>query len=165
MADNYHESKGRWYVAPMSRLEWLETGAKMAAMVVAFSTFARAFDPGGLATPSGAQGIQSRILFWMAVGLAVAILDRLQQRELFSIGFVVVNDLAHWAMYLSLVSGLSAAVPVVAWCALMMMGDLAKLRFFATSGYTVRGAPKPLLLGGVAAFVVAYGVVLVLALR
>jgi len=165
MPDSYHESKGRWYIAPMSRLEWLETGLKLAAMAVAFVTFTRTFDPAGLSTPAGGAYIQSRILFWMAVGLAVAILDRLQQRELFSIAFVVVNDLAHWAMYLSFMSGLSVMVPVAAYCALMMAGDSAKLAFFATSGYTVRGAPRPLLLAGVAAFVAAYGVVLVLALQ
>jgi hypothetical protein len=164
MPSNYHDDRGIWHVAPMGRLEWLETGLKLAAMAVAFVTFARAFDPAGLSTPVGGAYTQSRILFWMAVGLAVAILDRLQQRELFSIGFVVVNDLAHWAMYLSFMSGLSTMAPVIAYCALMMAGDAAKIAFFATSGYTVRGAPRPLLLAGVAAFVVAYGVVLVLAL-
>ncbi len=165
MAQNYHEGRGRWYVAPMGRLEWLETGLKLTAMAVAFVTFILTFDADrGLATPPGNAGIQSRILFWLAVGLAFAIIDRVQQRELFSIVFVVVNDLAHWAMYLSLMSGLAAAVPVVVYCALMMAGDIAKIAFFATSRYTVRGIPKPLLLAGVGAFVVAYGVVLVLAL-
>ncbi|MBN1153163.1 MAG: hypothetical protein JXA58_08125 [Dehalococcoidia bacterium] len=162
--DNYHEVKGGWYIAPMGRLEWLETILKLAAMGVAFATLAFHFRPGLLATPSGDAGTQSRILFWMAVGLAFAIVDRLQQRELFSIAFVVVNDLAHWAMYLSLMSGLNLAAPVVAYCALMMGGDVAKIVFFATSKYTVRGIPKPALLAGVGAFVIAYGVVLVLAL-
>ena len=164
MPVNYHESKGGWHVAPMSRLEWLETVLKMVAMVVAFVTFARVFDAGRMSAPADSTGIQSRILFWMAVGLAFAIVDRLQQREVFSIGFVVVNDLAHWAMYLSFMSGLSHVAPVIVYCALMMAGDLAKIAFFTTSKYTVRGIPKPLLLAGVAAFVVAYGVVLVLAL-
>ncbi len=165
MPVNYHEGKGRWYVAPMSRLEWLETILKMAAMVVAFVTFARTVNASGMSAPAGSAGIQSRIFFWMAVGLALAIVDRLQQREVFAIGFVVVNDLAHWAMYLSFMSGLTQMGPVIAYCALMLAGDLAKLAFFATSPYTVRGVPKPLLLAGVAAFVVAYAVVLVLALE
>ena len=164
MSANYHEGKSTWYMAPMSRLEWLETGLKIVAMVIAFITFARAFGPGTLVTPGGSVGTQSRILMWMAVALAVAILDRLQQRELLSIGFVIANDLAHWAMYLSFMSGPPAMAPVVAYCAFMMAGDLAKIAFFATSKYTVRGVPRPLLLAGVAAFVVAYGVVLVLAL-
>lgn len=164
MPENYHESKGRWHVAPMSRLEWLETGLKIVAMIIAFITFARLFDSDGLSSPAGSAGIQSRILFWMAVGLAFAIIDRLQQREMFSIGFVVANDLAHWAMYLSFMSGLSAMAPVIAYCGFMMAGDLAKIAFFSTSPYTVRGIPRPVLLVGVGAFVVAYGVVLVLAL-
>lgn len=164
MVTDYHESRGTWYRAPMSRLEWLETIFKCAAMVIAFITFVREFSPGDLQQPAGAAGTQSRILMWMAIALAIAILDRLQQRELFSIGFVVINDLAHWAMYLSFLSGLTAMVPVIAYCALMMIGDTVKIVFFATSGYTVRGAPRPLLLAGVGAFVIAYGIVLVLAL-
>lgn len=165
MADNYHEAKGRWYVAPMGRLEWIETALKVLAMAVAFVTVATTFQPGeGLARPDGAAGTQSRILFWMAVGLAFAIIDRLQQRELVSIVFVVVNDLAHWAMYVSFMSGLTAAPPVVAYCGLMIAGDLAKIAFFATSRYTVRGIRRPLLLVGVGLFVVAYGVVLALSL-
>lgn len=164
MTKNYHESKGRWYIAPMSRLEWLETAAKTIAIVIAFATFIRVFAPGELETPTGALGTQSRILMWMAIGLAIAVLDRLQQRELLSIGFVIMNDLAHWAMFLSLLSGLTTMAPVIAYCALMMAGDIVKLVFFATTGYTVRGAPRPLLLAGVGAFVIAYGVVLVLAL-
>ncbi len=164
MAGNYHESRGTWYVAPMSRLEWVETIFKSAAIVIAFITFVREFTPGELQQPAGAAGTQSRIFMWMAIALAIAILDRLQQRELFSIGFVVMNDLAHWAMYLSLLSGLTAMGWVIAYCALMMAGDIAKIVFFVTSGYTVRGAPRPLLLSGVGAFVVAYGVILVLAL-
>ncbi len=164
MARNYHESKGSWHIAPMSRLEKLETAFKAVAMIVAFVTFAQVFSPGQLETLAGAAGTQSRILMWMAVALGIAILDRLQQRELFSVGFVIVNDLAHWAMYLSFLSGLLAMALVIAYCALMMAGDIMKIVFFATTGYTVRGAPRPLLLAGVAAFVVAYGVVLVLAL-
>jgi hypothetical protein len=149
----------------MGRLEWLETTLKLLAMAVAFVTVAATFQPGeGLSRPDGVTGTQSRILFWLAVGLAFAIIDRVQQRELLSIVFVVVNDLAHWAMYVSFMSGLTAAAPVVTYCALMMAGDIAKMAFFATSRYTVRGIPKPLLLAGVGAFVVAYGVVLVLAL-
>ena len=113
---------------------------------------------------AGSVAIQSRILRIMAIGLAIAILDRLQQRELVSIAFVIFNDLAHWAMYFALASGIAPTVGVVVYCALMMAGDLAKIVFFATTDYTVRRIPKPVLLAGVAAFVVAYGVVLVLAL-
>lgn len=164
MPRNYHENRGTWYLAPMSCLEWLETILKCVAIIIALVTFVREFTPGDLRQPTGAAGTQSRILMWMAIALAIAIIDRLQQRELLSIGFVVMNDLAHWAMYLSFLSGLTAMGAVIAYCALMMAGDIAKIAFFATSGYTVRGAPRPLLLVGVGAFVIAYGVVLVLAL-
>jgi hypothetical protein len=164
MTKNYHESKGSWYVAPMSRLEWLETMLKSIAIVIAFVTFIQVFATERLETPTGAAHIQSRILMWMAIALTIAILDRLQQRELLSIGFVIANDLAHWAMYLAFLSGLSTMVPVIVYCAFMMVGDIVKLAFFATSGYTVRGAPRPLLLAGVGAFVLAYGAILVLAL-
>jgi len=164
MPTNYHEGKGGWHVAPMGWLEWLETGLKAAAMAIAFVLIARAIASGALSFSAGSADMQARILRWMAIALAIAIVDRLQQREITSIVFVVVNDLAHWSMYLALLNGLSPAAPVVAFCALMAAGDVTKIVFFSTTGYTVRGLPRPLLIGGVVAFVVGYLVILALSL-
>ena len=161
---DYHGGRKNWHVAPMAPLEKLETGLKVIAMVVAAVVFFQTRSSSGVVDLAGPVAVQSRIVRIMAIGLAIAILDRLQQRELVSVVFVVFNDLAHWGMYFALASGIAAVAGVVAYCALMMAGDIAKIAFFATADYTVRGIPKPLLLGGVAAFVVAYAVVLVLAL-
>lgn len=161
---DYHGGRTSWHVAPMAPLEKLETGLKVIAIVIAAAVFFQTRWASGGTEVAGSLAIQTRIVRVMAIGLAIAILDRLQQRELVSITFVVFNDLAHWGMYFALASGLASTVGVVAYCAFMMAGDIAKIVFFATTDYTVRRAPKPLLLAGVAAFVVAYGVVLVLAL-
>jgi len=164
MALDYHGGKKHWHVAPMAPLEKLETGLKVIAIIVAAVVFFQTRSSSGVVELTGTVAIQARILRIMAIGLAVAILDRLQQREVVSIVFVVFNDLAHWGMYFALASGIAPVAGVIVYCALMMTGDMAKIAFFATTDYTVRGIPKPLLLGGVAAFVVAYAVVLVLAL-
>jgi hypothetical protein len=163
MTLDYHGGKKNWYVAPMAPLEKLETGLKVVAIAIAAVAFFQtmAMDGGDAVGPAA---MQARIMRVMAIALAIAILDRLQQRELVSIAFVTLNDLAHWAMYFALASDLASTVAVVAYCAFMMAGDISKIAFFATTNYTVRRVPKPLLLAGVAAFVVAYGVVLVLAL-
>jgi len=157
---DYHGGHKTWYVAPMARLEKVETALKVVAIVIAVVLF---FQTMGEGTGAGG-GTSARIMRVMAIGLAIAILDRVQQRELASIAFVVCNDLAHWGMYFALSTGLASSVLVVAYCAFMMAGDITKIAFFATTKYSVRGAPKPLLLIGVGAFVVAYGVILVLAL-
>ena len=163
MPADYHKSRDRWYVAPMGRLEWLETGLKAAAMLVAYAALLQALLAGRLNAATVA-GTQSTILLWMAVALSVAVIDRLQQREVISIAFVVFNSLAHWAMYLLLLRSALPVAPVVAWCVLMIAGDIAKMAFFLRSEFTVRGLPKPVLLLGVFAFVVGYAVVLALAL-
>jgi len=160
MSQDYHGGATTWYVAPMSRLEKLETGLKVTAIVIAFFTFVTTFEVGGLVRPGGGAGAQSRILMWMAIALAVAILDRLQQREVMSIVFVGFNDLAHWAMYLSLMSGLATGLLVLLYAGFMMAGDIVKMVFFSTSGYTVRGLPKAVILTGVGLFVVGYGAIL-----
>lgn len=164
MSRDYHGGARGWYVAPMDRLEYLETALKIIAIVIAAVTFITSFQAEELARPAGPAGIQSRILMWMALALAVAVLDRLQQRELVSVFFVIFNDLAHWAMYLSLMSGLGSAIPVVLYAGFMMAGDVVKMVFFATSGYTVRGLPKGVILGGVGLFVLGYGVLIYLGL-
>ncbi|MBN1855666.1 MAG: hypothetical protein JW846_01780 [Dehalococcoidia bacterium] len=164
MARNYHEGKSGWHVAPMNRLEWVETGLKVTAMVIAFIVVVRVIVSGDFSWSGVDGGLQARIFRWMAIALAIAIVDRLQQRELVSIAFVIFNDLAHWSMHFALLSGFSMAAPIVAYCALMAAGDVVKIVFFATTGYTVRGAPRALLVAGVAAFVVGYVVILVLSL-
>ncbi|MFW6102689.1 MAG: hypothetical protein ACOC7M_00180 [Chloroflexota bacterium] len=164
MSQDYHGGATTWYVAPMSTLEKLETGLKVVAMVIAFVTFATTFEADGLARPAGAAGTQSRILMWMAIALAVAVLDRLQQREVVSIVFVVFNDLAHWAMYLSLMNGLATGLPVLLYAGFMTAGDIAKMVFFATSGYTVRGLPRAAIVAGVGLFVIGYGALIYLGL-
>mgnify|MGYP006292024263 FL=1 len=164
MSHDYHGDARNWYVAGMSRLEKVETVLKVIAIVIALVTFVTTFQAGELARPAGPAGTQSRILMWMAIALAVAIVDRLQQRELVSIGFVVFNDLAHWAMYLSLLSGLTASAAVIFYALFMLAGDIAKMVFFATSGYTVRGLPSVAIVGGVGLFVIGYGALIYLGL-
>ncbi|MBN1151892.1 MAG: hypothetical protein JXA58_01660 [Dehalococcoidia bacterium] len=163
MVLDYHGGKKSWYVAPMAPLEKVETGLKVIAILIAAAVFLQTRGASGGTEVAGTLAIQTRIMRVMAIALAIAILDRLQQRELVSIAFVVFNDLAHWGVYFALASGVASAAGLVAYCALMMAGDITKIVFFATTEYTVRRVPKPLLLAGVAAFVVAYGVVLVLA--
>ena len=164
MSQDYHGGATTWYVAPMSMLEKLETGLKVIAILIALVTFVATFQAEGLVRPAGLAGTQTRILMWMAIALAVAILDRLQQRELVSLVFVVFNDLAHWAMYLSLMSGLSSGLPILFYAGFMMVGDIVKLFFFATSGYKVRGLPRGVIVAGVGLFVVGYGAILYLGL-
>lgn len=164
MSHDYHGDARNWYVAGMSRLEKVETVLKAIAIVIALVTFVTTFQAGELARPAGPAGTQSRILMWMAIALAVAIVDRLQQRELVSIVFVVFNDLAHWAMYLSLLSGLTASAAVIFYALFMLAGDIAKMVFFATSGYTVRGLPSVAIVGGVGLFVIGYGALIYLGL-
>jgi len=163
MSLDYHGGRNSWHVAPMAGLEKLETALKVIAIVVAAIVFFQTRAGSGGVEVAGSVAIQSRIMRAMAIGLAIAVLDRLQQREVASIAFTVVNDLAHWGMYFALSSGIAAMLGVVVYCALMMAGDIAKIAFFATTDYTVRGIPKPLLVAGVSAFIVAYGVILVLA--
>jgi hypothetical protein len=163
MVLDYHGGKKSWYVAPMAPLEKLETGLKVMAILVAAVMFFQTREASGGTEVAGTLAIQTRIVRVLAIALAIAILDRLQQRELVSIAFVVFNGLAHWGVYFALASGVASAAGLVVYCALMMAGDISKIVFFATTEYTVRRVPKFLLLAGVAAFVVAYGVVLVLA--
>jgi len=98
----------------------------------------------------------------MSVGLFGAIFERLDQREIGSMVFVLLNNLGHWGLLLALASGLSGSGLVIAFSALMLSGDSTKLAFFATSEFTIRNAAKALVLTVISLFALGYAITLAL---
>jgi len=162
MTKNYPaRSKGGWYLARMGWLEWQETILKLGAIAAGITGFALAFSTDRLALPGGLGLVQFTILAIMSLGLFGAIFERLDQREIGAMVFVLLNNLGHWGLLLALTSGLSGGL-VIAFSALMLAGDLTKLTFFARSNFTVRNATKALVLTIVSLFALGYAVILAL---
>jgi hypothetical protein len=147
----------------MGPLEWLETALKLGAAgvgVFAVSRVAGHWFP----TLAGSELVQIILMGIISLGLVLAIYDRLQTREVVSMAFVLINNVGHWSMLVSMFGGLGMTWPVVAFCGLMLAGDAVKIVFFLRTGYTVRNSPRSVLLGMVGVFLVAYLTVLTIEL-
>ena len=153
----------RWYVGswgPLGAVETILKGAAFACAFVAFSVAAGS----GWERPADAELAQTLLLALAELGLAIAISDRVMEREITAMVFVVVNNLAHIAIVAALLGERDVGGYVVAFAALMLAGELVKIVFLRRTGFTVRGHAPALLVAGTAGYAALYAAVLVLAL-
>jgi hypothetical protein len=163
-ADSGPPANRRWHVAPWPPLAWLETVIKLAAIVVGIVAFVQALSRGVFGLPGGIRLAQVVVLGLLALGLVAAILDRLQERELVAMAFVILNNLGHWGMVVALTSQPGPGALLAAFSALMLAGDAVKLVFLRLHDFTVRHTPRAVLFGLTSLYVVGYLVVLLLEL-
>jgi hypothetical protein len=151
-----------WYVASWHPLAWLETELKVVAHVVALVALWNALGRSGWAWPAGLPLVQCVVLAFLALGLTAAIFDRLAEREVIAMAFVILNNLAHWGMVVALTSPPGPGALLRIFAVFMLAGDLVKLVFLRVSGFTVRDTPPFVLYGLTLVYVVGYGVLLLL---
>jgi len=163
MAEDAGRSERRgWHVASWPWLAWLETVIKLAALAVALAALVRALGGGALELPDGVNLARWVILIVLSLGLVSALFDRLQDRELVAMAFVVINNLGHWGMVVAMAVAPGPGWRLSAFCGLMLLGDLVKLVFIKVHNYRVRDLPQGVLYWLTGAYVVAYAVILTL---
>jgi hypothetical protein len=128
-------SRRSWYVARWPILAWLETIIKLAALTVGIAAGVNALSAANFAFPAGLRLVQFVILIILSLGLLAAIFDRIADREIIAMVFVVVNNLGHWGMVLGLAGG---SERLLLFAGLMLLGDLVKLWFIRVYNFTVR---------------------------
>lgn len=143
-----------WHVGRWGALGWVETALKTAAIIAAVAGVAT------LNARTGDGGAWRMIaIVAMAIatlGIVAAVADRLIEREIIAMVFVpfnLVGHLAAVALAFALPGGRGA---LVAYCALMALGDIVKMVFLHRTGFTVRGASTRAILALVFGFVVLY---------
>lgn len=155
-------STRRWHVAQWPRLAWLEMAIKLVAVVLGIVALAQALAAGNFALRGGLRLAQLVILGFLSLGLVAALFDRLVEREIVTLASVTLNNLGHWGMVLALASEPGPRALLLAFCALMMAGDLVRLVFLRMHDFTVRDTPHVVLFGLTSAYVVGYLVILLL---
>jgi len=153
-----------WYVGQWPPLAWLETVIKASALVIGIFALGGALSGGTFALPGGLRLAQLVILVFLSLGLVAAIFDRLMERELVAMIFVIFNNLGHWGLVVALASEPGPASLLVAFSALMLLGDLVKFIFLKAHDFKVRDTPRAVLFGLTSAYVVGYAVILILEL-
>ncbi|MBN1562832.1 MAG: hypothetical protein JXA10_03275 [Anaerolineae bacterium] len=154
-----------WHVARWSPLAWLETTIKIIGLLIAIGALlfmlaeGRTFD-----FPDGVRRAQWIVLVLLALGLVAAIVDRIIEREIVAMGFVIINNLGHWGMVIALMFAPYPDGELLAFAGLMFFGDLIKLWFLYMSGFTVRNTPRAVLYGLTLVYVIGYLVIVLFGL-
>lgn len=152
-------SERRWHVGDYGALGWAETAVKAVAFLVVYVAFAHALDR-SLHTPSGIRIVELGLIGVAELGLLAAIGDRVIERELIAMAFVLFNNAAHVGMLYALLAVPGPGLLLSAFCALMLGGELIKLRWLRTTEFSVRDV-APMVVQG---FVLGYAVLYLVAL-
>ena len=155
-------NEGEWHVAEWPPLAWLETSIKAIALALGIAAAVQALSGGGFKLPGGLRLAQLIVQGVLALGLVAAIFDRLAEREIVAMIFVIFNNLGHWSMVLALASEVGPGRLLFGFAGLMLLGDLVKLAFLVSHpAFTVRDTPRAALYGLTLLYVVGYTAILV----
>ncbi|MFN8371824.1 MAG: hypothetical protein U0694_02960 [Anaerolineae bacterium] len=128
-----------WHVGQWGTLGWLETGVKGIGILAAFIALAQAL-PSGIFTLGGNPRLAAIIvLALVSVLWTGAVATRLQQREIVSMVFSVLNALGHYALIAALLWLLPDRTLPIIFGAAYLIGELIKRRWLMVSGYTESG--------------------------
>ena len=144
-----------WHLARWGTWGWVETGVKSLAFLCAYTALATSITTGW--SSPGTVRVAELILIGIAtIGLLAAIGDRLLEREIVSMVFVGFNNLAHLALLASLATTAGPGRLLTAFAVLMVCGELVKIWFLRSTGFTVRTTPTSIVIGLTAAYALVY---------
>jgi hypothetical protein len=149
-----------WYFADWPPLAWLETVIKLFALLLAILTAYRGIQRWAFEFPSGPELAEWIIMLLLSLGLTIAIFDRIQNREIFALGFIILNNIGHWGMTYTLLTDPGPGPLLSIFAALMLLGDLVKLLFLRLHPFQVREVPKSVLYGLTAIYAIGYVAIL-----
>jgi len=152
-----------WHTSEWGLWGWIETILKLIALGIGILAFFRT--PANDLVLGGNPHLAAVILLVLLSLAAVAQLGiRFQQRETISLIFAVLNLLGHLALLIALLRVMdSRALPVV-FGGFYLLGQLTKLQFLRTSGYTEGGADERGMLRVAGAMTALYALFVVLVL-
>lgn len=146
----------QWYVARWPALAWLETLIKVAALSVAYGAAYLAITSGTFTRPQAASWVELSILGILSLGLLAAIYDRLIEREIIAMIFVILNNLGHWGLLVALTSEPKPTAALLTFSSLMLIGDVVKLFFIHRHKFEVRDTPRTVLNGLTGVYIAGY---------
>ncbi len=152
-----------WHVGDWGTLGWLETALKLGGIGVGVAALIAALGRAAEG-PGGARLAEVVILGLLALGLVAAIADRLAEREIVGMAFILAMNAGHIAMLVALARDAEAGTLLAVFAALMLAGDLVKVVFLATTGFTVRSVPRAAVYGLTGAFAAGYAALIVIEL-
>ena len=151
-----------WHVGRWPPLAWLETLIKLAGLAVGITAGWQALAAPAFYLPTGWELLGFIILIILSLGLVLAIFDRWTDREIIAMAFVVINNLGHWGMVISLATSPGPGAALLSFAGLMLLGDLVKLVFIRLHRFTVRSYSSAVLIGLTSVYIAGYGILILI---
>jgi len=151
-----------WHIDRWPLLAWIETVIKLVAFIFSFYAILSTIPTLSLVSPSGKNIALIIIQGVLSLGLVAAIFDRLQEKEIVAMLFVIFNNLAHWSAFILLFDNQPPFYLISIFWAAMLLGDLVKIVFLYVHNFTVRDTPKIAMVGLTGFYVLGYSLLLVL---
>lgn len=153
-----------WHVSEWGLWGWVETIFKVIALIAGIVAFFGANSANPL-TIGGNPHLAAAILLALLTLLSLVALGiRFQQKEIISLIFGIMNFLGHLGLLIALLRLPDSMTLSIVFGIFYTIGQLTKLQFLNTSGYTESGQTKSGMLRFAVGMAVAYALFTILAL-
>ena len=129
-----------WHTAQWGTWGWLETIAKCIALVAGFIALLSPFAGSSFMLIGNPNLAALIILALLTLASIAQLVIRLGQRETISLGFAVLNLLGHLALLIAVAQVPHHRIWPILFGAFYVVGQLIKVQFLRTSGYTEGGS-------------------------
>jgi hypothetical protein len=150
-----------WHVAQWGFWGWLETAVKLVGIVAGLLAFVGALAADGFTIGGHPHLVAVILLALYSLFTIFVITLRVQQREVISVGFAVINSLGHLGALFALLRQPTLTTLPIILAVGHILGELIKQQFLRQSGYTESGRDSSAMLRISYVFMSAYAVLLV----
>lgn len=128
-----------WFVGQWGVWGWVETIFKFIAAGAGFVSFAAALSADTFIIGGNPRLAATILTAFLSLAMLAVIPMRIQQREVISVVFAVVNALGHIGLLIGLLRLPEQTTLVLVFAAFQVFGQLAKLVFLRQTGFTESG--------------------------
>lgn len=136
-----------WHIEKWGALGWIETVLKLVAIGAGMVAFVRSLSADGFVLANNSHLAAVIVLVLLVVASIVQVTIRFQQRETVSMIFAILNLLGHLGLLFALLRLPDHRTLPLIFGVFYILGQLTKLQFLRTSGYTEGGATTRMMLG------------------
>lgn len=155
-------SQKGWHVANWGLWGWIETALKLVTAGAGILAFLNSPPEAPLVFGENPELLAVLILAAGLLGVTVMVTFRFIQREIISIVFAILLWLGHAGMLIALLRLFGANSYGIVFALFYILGELAKQRFLAETGYTEGGLSSRNIRMGSALLIAVYTVLLIL---
>lgn len=153
-----------WHTARWGTLGWAETILKLIGLGAGVLAFLNSDASAALRIGDNPHLAAAILLLVLTLGAVFQLVVRFGQKETISLGFAVLNLVGHLALLVALLRVPADVTLAVIFGVMYVLGQLVKLQFLRTTGYTEGGASTRAMMGVTAAITAAYLLLVILVL-